>query len=123
MNIRIARHTNQLERMLHFYQQIIGLEKLGSFSNHEGYDGVFLGIPGVPWHLEFTTSSTAAEHHEDEDDFLVFYVKDQNEFDQFLQKFKDKNIPLLKAKNPYWNKYGIVIKDPDNFKIIVAITN
>ncbi|WP_394335311.1 hypothetical protein [Lutibacter flavus] len=30
------------------------------------------------------------------------------------------NIKIEKAKNPYWNENGILIKDPDGFNIIVS---
>ncbi|AOY44171.1 MULTISPECIES: hypothetical protein [Psychrobacter] len=45
MKFRYARHTNNLGTLIDFYQNIIGLEKLGGFKDHNGYDGVFLGFP------------------------------------------------------------------------------
>lgn len=62
MIFRNARHTNQLESLVDFYSKIIGLEVLGRFENHSGYDGVFLGYLSADWHLEFTQSSEQVEH-------------------------------------------------------------
>ena len=31
------------------------IRKIGRFANHEGYDGVFLALPGTGAHLEFTS--------------------------------------------------------------------
>ena len=41
MKFRYARHTNNLDTLIDFYQNVIGLEKLGGFKDHNGYDGVF----------------------------------------------------------------------------------
>ena len=35
MNFRYARHTNNLEPLIEFYTEIVGLEKLGEFKNEQ----------------------------------------------------------------------------------------
>ncbi|WP_313376133.1 VOC family protein [Chishuiella sp.] len=74
MELRVARHTNDISRILDFYTKIIGFDLLGEFKNHDNYDGIFLGKKNENWHLEFTTSIEQANHYFDEDDCLVFYV-------------------------------------------------
>ncbi|WP_413771709.1 hypothetical protein [Psychrobacter piscatorii] len=44
MKFRYARHTNNLGTLIDFYQNIVGLEKLGGFKDHNSYDGVFFRI-------------------------------------------------------------------------------
>ncbi|MFN4152491.1 MAG: VOC family protein, partial [Candidatus Sericytochromatia bacterium] len=73
MKFRIARHTNNLEPLINFYTNYLGLELLGRFKNHSSYDGIFLGKKDLDWHLEFTMSDEKANHIFDEDDLLVFY--------------------------------------------------
>src|SRR4029453_3611099 len=51
--VRIARPTDRLERVVAFYRDGIGLAELASFRGHAGYDGVMLGLPGAEYHLEF----------------------------------------------------------------------
>ena len=121
MKFRVARHTNQLKEISLFYKSILGFTELGSFTNHDGYDGIFLGIPNENWHLEFTTSDEAAMHNPDEDDFLVFYVTNIAEQEQIKEKCRASGVELRVAKNPYWNKNGLIFNDPDGFHIIVAI--
>ena len=53
--IRIARPTDRLEEVVAFYRDGLGLEELGGFSDHDGYTGVMLGLPGPRAHLEFTS--------------------------------------------------------------------
>lgn len=54
IKVRIARPTDNLEAVVSFYRDGLGLEVLGSFENHEGFDGVMLGMPGEQVHFEFT---------------------------------------------------------------------
>ena len=43
--LRVARPTDRLEDVVRFYTIGLGLHVLGSFENHEGFDGVMVGIP------------------------------------------------------------------------------
>lgn len=120
MELRVARHTNDISRILDFYTKIIGLDLLGEFKNHNNYDGIFIGKKNENWHLEFTTSNEQANHYSDEDDCLVFYVNTKNEYDEIIHRIHQNNISIINSKNPYWNLNGITIKDPDGFNVIIS---
>ncbi len=121
MKFRYARHTCDLKKIEKFYTEIIGLEKLGSFKNHNNYDGLFLGCKNADWHLEFTTSKEKPTRKFDEDDILVFYVNSEIELSNIKRRIKQEKVKLEKPKNPYWIENGIMISDPDNYKIIFSI--
>ena len=121
MTFRYARHTNDLARLTQFYVEVIGLDKLGEFNDHSGYNGVFLGFPGSDWHIEFTESSDEAKHTPDEDDLLVFYANNKREFDEIITRVEERQIPQKKSKNPYWAQHGIEITDPDGFGVIITL--
>src|SRR5438034_11838219 len=53
-SVRVARPTDQLDEVVRFYTDGLGLPELGRFAGHAGYTGVLLGLPGVEYHLEFT---------------------------------------------------------------------
>ncbi len=106
--------------MLHFYSHLLGFSVLGTFQNHLGYDGLFLGLDGAPWHLEFTRSSEPPQHQSDEDDLLVLFLDSQHKVDRILEKFKQENIPPVKAKNPYWNDNASIYKDPEGYRVAVC---
>ena len=55
MQLRVARHTERLDELVAFYRDGIGLPEIGGFRDHDGYDGVFLDLPGTGVHLELTT--------------------------------------------------------------------
>ena len=120
MVFRYARHTNDLKKITDFYCRLIGFKKLGEFKNHSDYNGVFLGYPDSDWHLEFTESKDEADHHSDEDDLLVFYTRNVEEFEEIKHRLIKEGLHIKKSKNPYWNKYGIEVTDPDGFGIIIA---
>ena len=121
MKFRIARHTTDLHKISSFYQDILELHKLGEFNGHQNYDGVFLGFEGLSWHLEFTVSNELSNHKPDEDDLLVFYVDSKLKYDELLEKITKAGIKPVKPKNPYWEKNGITILDPDGYRIVISL--
>lgn len=120
MNFRIARHTDNFEPLLNFYINLLGLEFLGEFKNHNNYYGIFIGKKGLDWHLEFTKSDDKANHHFDEDDLLVFYPKTESEYISILLRLEKNGIKQITPKNPYWNNNGIMVQDPDGFRIVIS---
>lgn len=121
MTFRYARHTDNLIKIEQFYTEIVGLEKLGYFENHNNYNGIFLGQKNSNWHLEFTSSSEQPKSKFDEDDILVFYVNSEIELTRIKQTIENKCITLEVSKNPYWNANGIMVSDPDNFKVVFSV--
>lgn len=97
MLFRVARHTNDLERIKSFYIGILGFELLGSFENHDSYNGIFIGKKNCDWHLEFTQSNEKASHFPDEDDILVFYPETILEHDSYIEKLHANNIFFQKS--------------------------
>ena len=121
MKFRIARHTNNLTPLIAFYKNILGFEILGQFTGHDGYDGVFIGLPQADWHLEFTVSADAPNHEPDEDDLLVFYADSLEQYEDLLQKFAAHSLTPLKPKNPYWEVNGTTFSDPDGYRLVIAM--
>ena len=120
MEIRIARHTDNLTRKVNFYVHVLGLQELGGFENHNGYDGAFLGIPSLNWHLEFTSSNHPQKRNEDPDDMLVFYYYSEYETNAVVRKYKSYGFEGLSPRNPYWESNGNIIQDPDGNKIVIT---
>ncbi|MCF3947527.1 VOC family protein [Acidiphilium sp. AL] len=52
--LRVARPTDRLEQVTRFYRDGLGFAEIGRFVDHDGFDGVVLGAPHAPYHLEFT---------------------------------------------------------------------
>ena len=93
---------------------------MGEFKNHNHYDGVFLGMAGASWHLEFTVSDDPPVHIVDEDDLLVFYADNYEAYTDLLKRAAALKIPEIKPKNPYWLANGTTLVDPDGYRIVVT---
>lgn len=120
MIFRYARHTNNLEALTFFYTEILGFTVLGSFENHDGYKGIFIGNPHENWHLEFTQTSEVVNHTFDEDDILVFYPKDKAVYAKLLHKLEKYSVSFIQPKNSYWTKNGKMFLDSDGYRIIIS---
>ena len=46
LHLRIARPVTDIERAANMYCQGLTLRNLGSFRDHEGFDGIMVGAPG-----------------------------------------------------------------------------
>ncbi|WP_391201620.1 VOC family protein [Psychrobacillus sp. L4] len=121
--IRVARPTHQIKEVTKFYCEGLGLKKIGSFSGHDGYDGVMIGLPNADYHLEFT-------QHEDgspcpaptKDNLLVFYMPNLEEIELIQNRLKVMGYDTVSPENPYWEKSGITIEAPDGWRIVLMNT-
>lgn len=120
MKFRVARHTNNLDKIKTFYTTVLDFEVLGSFTNHDSYDGLFLGKSNLDWHLEFTTSNEIIEFNYNEDDILVFYPNTILEYNHLIENILSNSTELITSKNTYWNLNGKMFLDPDGYRIVIS---
>ncbi|UOQ75739.1 VOC family protein [Hymenobacter sp. 5516J-16] len=118
--LRVARPTDQLAAVVRFYRDGLGLQELGSFAGHEGFDGVMLGHLQAPYHLEFTSQpghfvgrAPTADH------LLVFYLPDRLEWQLAVDRLQAQGYPSVPAANPYWDKLGLTFEDPDGYRVVL----
>ena len=100
-----------------FYRDGLGLPEIGRFGGHEGYDGVFLGVPGTETHLEFTSGGghdTPPAHSET---LLVLYLGSTDAGDEALARV---DVAPVQPANPYWEANGVTVADPDGFRVVLV---
>jgi catechol 2,3-dioxygenase-like lactoylglutathione lyase family enzyme len=118
--LRIARPTDDLAALLAFYRDGLGLKVLHRFEDHDGFDGVMLGAPGAPYHLEFTRSkSHAAGRAPTEDNLLVFYLPDADAWRAAVARMQAAGFDPVPAFNPYWDRDGRTFEDPDGYRVVL----
>ena len=123
LQVRIARPTNQLERVVEFYRTGLGLPELYRFDDHDGYSGVMLGMPDTHCHLEFTQHQDSAPlPASSKDNLIVFYTGDTTHRDRMAQRLFAMGHQAVNPENPYWNAHGITIEDPDGWRIVLMAT-
>lgn len=120
MKLRVARHTNDLEKIKSFYIDVLKFEFLGGFQGHNNYDGIFIGKSNLDWHFEFTQSIDVANHLSDEDDIIVLYPETILEYNDLINNVLRNNLSFVTSKNPYWNENGKMFLDPDGFRIVIS---
>ena len=118
--VRVARPTDRLDRVVRFYTDGLGLQILYRFENHEGFDGVMVGIPGEPYHFEFTQHrGHLVGRAPTQDNLIVFYLPDQPEWQRAVDRMKATGYEPVKSYNPYWDRSGVTFEDPDGYRVIL----
>jgi catechol 2,3-dioxygenase-like lactoylglutathione lyase family enzyme len=117
--LRVARPTDDLERLLPFYVDGAGLALLARFADHAGFDGVMLGIPGAPYHLEFTQCRDhPAGRAPTQDNLLVFYLPERSAWEAAIARMRSAGFSPVPAFNTYWDRAGVTFEDPDGYRIV-----
>ena len=101
-HLRVARPTDDIQKLLRFYRDGLGFEIIGSFEDHQGFDGVMLGHTSLFYHLEFTHHRG---HHvgraPTEENLLVFYLPDEAEWREVVSRMTKQGYQPVKSYNPY----------------------
>ena len=118
--LRVARPTDQLEAIVRFYTEGLGLSPLDSFEDHEGFDGVMVGIPGAAYHLEFTRKrGHEAGVAPTKENLLVFYIPNRGEWQDAVDRMVAAGYPPVAAFNPYWDRAGRTFEDADRYRVVL----
>lgn len=109
-----------MDEIVRFYRDGLGLEVLGSFEDHDGFDGVMLGRRGSPYHLEFTRR----RGHEvggapTQENLLVFYLPDAGEWQKAVERMRAHGYGPVKSYNPYWDERGRTFEDADGYRVVL----
>lgn len=119
-HLRVARPTDHLPDLLHFYCDGLGLEKLAEFRDHAGFDGLMLGQPGLPYHFEITTRrGHLAGRAPTQENLLEFYLPDLAKWTQAVERMVRQGYPPVTSANPYWDVHGKTFEDPDGYRIVL----
>jgi catechol 2,3-dioxygenase-like lactoylglutathione lyase family enzyme len=118
--MRIAKHTKSIHQVKDFYCTLLGLKVIGSFQDHLGYDGIFIGNKGE-YHMEFTTSNETPKILQDPDDLMVFYCENEEEYYKFEEIFAHHL--RVETHNPYWHDKGLTVLDPDGNVVVICKAN
>lgn len=119
-NLRIARPTDDPQPLLRFYRDGLGLEVIGGFKDHAGFDGVFLGRRGWPYHLAFTTHrGHPAGRAPTQENLLVLYVPNAAEWRESVDRMTAMGFAPVPSVNPYWEARGKTFEDPDGYRVVL----
>ncbi len=117
MQVRFARHTDRFEQVVRFYRDGLGLPEIGRFEDHDGYDGVFLALPGTDVHLELTTGGRHGAPQPHPESLLVLYLGTDDAVAETLAR---AGAQPVQPANPYWAANGVTLEDPDGFRVVLV---
>jgi heme-degrading monooxygenase HmoA/catechol 2,3-dioxygenase-like lactoylglutathione lyase family enzyme len=119
-HLRVARPSDDLDAVVRFYRDGLGFAELYRFTDHDGFDGVMLGAPNAPYHLEFTRKAGhRAGRAPTEDNLLVFYLPDADAFAAAVARLVADGHAPVPSFNPYWDEDGKTFEDPDGYRVVL----
>lgn len=120
--LRVARSSDDLDALLPFYRDGLGLDLLFRFEDHEGFDGVMLGRKGSPYHFEFTCAKgRLAGRAPTQDNLVVFYIPEEKRWRRAVDQMLDAGFPPVPSFNPYWDRHGQTFEDPDGYRVVLQL--
>ena len=119
-HLRVARPTDNMAEIVRFYRDGLGFEVIGSFEDHEGFDGVMLGHAGLGYHLEFThRRGHQAGRAPTAENLLVFYLPEEEEWRRAVERMNALGYGPVKSDNPYWDINGQTFADADGYRVVL----
>ena len=118
--IRVARPSDNLSAVAAMYRDGLDLEVLGSFDDHDGFDGVMLGHSETGYHFEFTHHRG---HHvgraPTQDHLLVFYIPERETWAGRCERMREAGFVEVASYNPYWDRLGVTFEDIDGYRVVI----
>jgi YycE-like C-terminal domain/YycE-like N-terminal domain len=98
----------------------LGLRILGSFKDHDGFDGVMLGIAGSDYHFEFTyCRSHPVAPTPTPEDVTVLYIPVEEAWRASCARMLAAGFKQVASFNPYWETRGRTYEDPDGYRVVL----
>jgi catechol 2,3-dioxygenase-like lactoylglutathione lyase family enzyme len=118
-HLRIARLSDDVAANVAFYRDGLGFEVLYEFKDHDGFDAVMLGGKGAAYHLAIVHKAGHTAGRAPDDNLLVFYIPDPEEWQRAIARLEAQGHQSVKAFNPYWDKKGKTFEDPDGYRVVL----
>lgn len=121
-HLRIARPSRHLDQAERFWVEGLGLQVLYRATAHAegGHALLMLGWREAPWHLELVGDPDEEIPSDPSDeDLLVLYVGGAIE-DELVERLIVAGGRPVAARNPYWDRWGITILDPDGYRLVLS---
>ncbi len=119
-HLRVARPSDDLEAVVRFYRDGLGLDVLYEFKDHDGFDGVMLGQKGAGHHLEFTRKAGhPVGKAPTEDSLLIFYLPERADWERAIDRLLQHGYQPVPSFNPYWDRHGKTFADPDGYRVVL----
>ena len=118
--MRVVRPTDNLAAIAEMYAKGLGFDVLAKFEDHRGFDGVILGHPKQPYHIEFTSQrGHKVGKAPTRDHLLVFYVPDKNDWEAGCEQMISAGFREAHSCKAYWDLQGRTFEDIDGYRVVL----
>ncbi|WP_406293872.1 VOC family protein [Embleya sp. NBC_00888] len=121
-HVRIARPSRDLAAAERFYVEGLGLEVLWRTTERVSgeWDLVMVGLPGGGWHFELTIDpENPLPPTPTAEDLFVLYLGEPID-PALIDRLVAAGGTRTAAHNPYWDKYGVTVVDPDGYHLVLS---
>jgi hypothetical protein len=88
--------------------------------DHDGFDGIMVGVSGADYHFEFTNCRThPVRPAPTVEDLAVFYLPSHSEWQIECDRMRAAGFNVVASFNPYWESRGRTFEDPDGYRIVL----
>jgi hypothetical protein len=118
--MRVVRPSDNLATIAEMYAKGLGFAVLGEFKDHRGFDGVILGHPRQPYHVEFTShQGHKVGKAPTKDHLLVFYIPEKADWEANCAQMISAGFRDVRSYNPYWDVQGKTFEDIDGYRVVL----
>lgn len=119
-HMRLARPVTDLARTRSMYCAGLDLCVLGSFEDHNGFDGVMLGRREWDCHFEFTfCRAHPIQPQSTPEDLVVLYIPVRAEWERACERALAAGFRSVASLNPYWDAHGRTFQDADTYRVVL----
>jgi len=119
-HLRVARPVSGLDRSVEMYCAGLGFAILGTFRDHNGFDGTMVGEPSAAVHFEFTVCRAhPVELSPTPEDLVVFYLPESFKWAERCSLVVAASFKEVQPFKPYWSRSGRTFEDPDGYRVVL----
>ncbi|MEC9345823.1 MAG: VOC family protein [Pseudomonadota bacterium] len=119
--LRVVRPTDDLAAVRRFYVDALGLPVIAEFRDHDGFDGLIVGISGAGYHLAFTRKhGWSAGRAATPENLLVFRIDDTQSWQRLTERMARFGHAPVPPHNPWWSGRGLTYEDPDGYRVVLV---
>lgn len=118
--LRVARACRDVQVVGGQYVRALGFQVLSEWRDHAGFDGIILGQPHGPYHLEFIHDRKGEPPpvpHEEQ--LLVFYVDEHDDWSRRCEMMLAAGFTVVRNGNPFWETHGRTFTDAEGGRVVL----
>jgi Predicted ring-cleavage extradiol dioxygenase len=115
-----TRATRDLEALLGFYRDGLGLDVLYRFDDGRGPAGAMVGLPDKSVHLELLRIDEGECAPPTKHDVLVFHLPQRRDVDALAERLRRRGCEQVPPANPWWADKAVVFEDPDGWPVVLS---